>query len=52
MLLLETIANAQWNQDSPCNKKVTIVANQAIECAAPTPFLINELHNYVLKCAV
>jgi hypothetical protein len=31
MLLLATIANAQWIQDSSCNKKANIVANQAIE---------------------
>ena len=31
MLLLVTIVNAQWIQDSSCNKKAKIVANQAIE---------------------
>jgi tetratricopeptide (TPR) repeat protein len=31
MLLLASIANAQWIQDSSCNKKAKIVANQAIE---------------------
>jgi hypothetical protein len=31
MLLLATIANAQWIQDASCSKKAKIVANQAIE---------------------
>jgi tetratricopeptide (TPR) repeat protein len=31
MLLLASIANAQWIQDSSCSKKAKIVANQAIE---------------------
>ena len=31
MLVLVTIVNAQWIQDSSCNKKAKIVANQAIE---------------------